>query len=286
MPPLARSVALHAGAWIETSERRRRPCMSTVALHAGAWIETTASQPPRAQRKGRPPCGGVDRNHSCPSNMRLLDSRPPCGGVDRNCWIYCCGSCSNGRPPCGGVDRNLCDRITVVFPVVALHAGAWIETRTSHKHRKTSPVALHAGAWIETRARPRPIWSAPSRPPCGGVDRNFLPVIWIRPRPVALHAGAWIETSGRAFVSRYSSVALHAGAWIETAARYPDRQPCKSRPPCGGVDRNGNPIYYALMDASRPPCGGVDRNTPVSAPTYARQRRPPCGGVDRNSARS
>ncbi len=36
-------VALHAGAWIETTLKRSHICVShgVVALHAGAWIETT-----------------------------------------------------------------------------------------------------------------------------------------------------------------------------------------------------------------------------------------------------
>ncbi len=58
---------------------------------------------------------------------------------------------------------------------VALHAGAWIETRYSVKDVLGSAVALHAGAWIETS----PIVPLASRS-----------------SKVALHAGAWIETGG------------------------------------------------------------------------------------------
>ena len=66
-------------------------------------------------------------------------------------------------------------RNTAKFGIVALHAGAWIETLYARRLIVGFLVALHAGAWIETRQSYHPRQSY----------------------HVALHAGAWIETGCR-----------------------------------------------------------------------------------------
>ena len=54
-------------------------------------------------------------------------------------------------------------------PIVAPHAGAWIETLISRITNAGRSVAPHAGAWIETvSVFGRAPWSA--SPPRGGVD--------------------------------------------------------------------------------------------------------------------
>ncbi len=59
--------------------------------------------------------------------------------------------------------------------LVALRAGAWIETKVSGPLIWSQTVALRAGAWIET----------------DGIKGKGLKLY------VALRAGAWIETPGR-----------------------------------------------------------------------------------------
>ena len=54
--------------------------------------------------------------------------------------------------------------------IVALHAGAWIETLTELVKTNFTWVALHAGAWIETYSSFNLHAYQRSRPPCGGVD--------------------------------------------------------------------------------------------------------------------
>ena len=53
-------VAPHAGAWIETFNRRLGNWTEEVAPHAGAWIETSSSVCADVGEKGRAPCGRVD----------------------------------------------------------------------------------------------------------------------------------------------------------------------------------------------------------------------------------
>ena len=45
---IARQVAPHAGAWIETAVRGDYQDIIAVAPHAGAWIETLDGEPPPA----------------------------------------------------------------------------------------------------------------------------------------------------------------------------------------------------------------------------------------------
>ena len=192
---------------------------------------------------------------------------------------------SASRPPCGGVDRN---------------------------------------NWIVRAVQD----SAQRRPPCGGVDRNYLTSAMIvqtngspsvRGRgskharraggaggaPVALRAGAWIETRQWLQTARAVLVALRAGAWIETSASPTCGQRSRSRPPCGGVDRNTRAEVEYLAAKSSPSVRGRG-SKPADAQehrqvggvalragawietdqTIGRRRcracRPPCGGVDRN----
>ena len=54
--------------------------------------------------------------------------------------------------------------------VVALRAGAWIETPPIVPATWPAMVALRAGAWIETDQTDPTIWDALGRAPCGRVD--------------------------------------------------------------------------------------------------------------------
>ncbi len=54
-------------------------------------------------------------------------------------------------PPMRGRGLKLITNVNgVVLPVVAPHAGAWIETKTAYSGLHSPMVAPHAGAWIET----------------------------------------------------------------------------------------------------------------------------------------
>ena len=116
-----------------------------VAPHAGAWIETRRRGAGSQGRRGRPPCGDADRNVTAVADHCAVQGRPPCGGVDRN--------------------NDIANRTSI--PMVAPHAGAWIET-------SKSPFASIAGASPPMRGRgSKPIPPTAStrrrrRPPCGG----------------------------------------------------------------------------------------------------------------------
>ena len=66
------------------------------------------------------------------------------------------------------VDATLCQGCK--DDIVAPRAGAWIETRSSHRHRLNCGVAPRAGAWIETTFTTTAPSGRSCRPPCGGVD--------------------------------------------------------------------------------------------------------------------
>ena len=145
---VAKNVAPHAGAWIETKIRpgkTRLPCWShptrvrglkldlghvihlalDVAPHAGAWIETSRARRPRPPRCVAPHAGAwIETNHA----------HDPC------------------RPGS-----------------VAPHAGAWIETAVI-AYLTRSSVAPHAGAWIETQLIPPRPEVTTCRTPRGCVD--------------------------------------------------------------------------------------------------------------------
>ena len=55
-------VAPFTGAWIETSQKRRRGGGQRVAPFTGAWIETVVIMKPRTSPLRRPFHRGVDRN--------------------------------------------------------------------------------------------------------------------------------------------------------------------------------------------------------------------------------
>ncbi len=122
--------------------------------------------------------------------------------------------------------------------LVALLAGAWIETATACPCWRVRRVALLAGAWIETRSHATvtsPLSSlssrergskhglqeagrraGPCRSPRGSVDRNGGLVKRRKkpksrsPRGSVDRNPAWLETNSD------RGVALLAGAWIET----------------------------------------------------------------------
>jgi len=90
------------------------------------------------------------------------------------------------------------DGSLIALPLVAPHAGAWIETVRVNRFGLVQPVAPHAGAWIETtKLSNQKIIAATSRPMrARGLKPTPMLVMTIG-LPVAPHAGAWIETFRR-----------------------------------------------------------------------------------------
>ena len=78
--------------------------------------------------------------------------------------------------------------------LVALHAGAWIETIFLALSNIALVVALHAGAWIETKIASGAVTEAASPSMRGRGLKLLLLLCYQRISLVALHAGAWIET--------------------------------------------------------------------------------------------
>ncbi len=60
--------------------------------------------------------------------------------------------------------------VTDVLPLVAPHAGAWIETVHCCRQIAILRVAPHAGAWIETGPHRLIRRAVMGRAPCGRVD--------------------------------------------------------------------------------------------------------------------
>ena len=96
-----------------------------------------------------PPHGGVDRNASDRSGLRLLIASPPHGGVDRNRHAPEEVSKLHRSPPHGGVDRNADDVVTSAVNDGRPLTGAWIETSQMAFSSASSRRPL-TGAWIET----------------------------------------------------------------------------------------------------------------------------------------
>ena len=196
-------VAPHAGAWVETRKCQSRISDPTVAPHAGAWVETRSPRRPPRDAGGRPPRGGVGRNHalafsafrstSPPTRGRgskHVDREPPAGcrvvAPHAGAWVETRPTDrqpvpSTRRPPRGGVGRN--DMLVRRRPaeVVAPHAGAWVETAYRIRLHQQAWVAPHAGAWVETLSSTLMASLGCRRPPRGGVGRNSLiPRLWLR----------------------------------------------------------------------------------------------------------
>ncbi len=233
-----------------------------------------------------------------------------------------------GRLPCGGVDRNTSMATGIGRSFAASHAGAWIETGRLGSGRVCNCAASHAGAWIETRCHLCRKKTPACRLPCGGVDRNFdIDLVCVKGFG-RLPCGGVDRNAHHASLDIGLVAASHAGAWIETRPTRCARQRLRPPPmrgrgskhvgpgqrarrlrrlPCGGVDRNQQPIAVIASSAGRLPCGGVDRNlfqgveiqNPVAAShagawietfqwdtqPMPNDRRLPCGGVDRNLPR-
>ncbi len=260
MPP---SVALLAGAWIETCHNRIMPfpCARSlssrergsklviqyavparypVALLAGAWIETGAMALNIRGLQVALLAGAwietpVDRKHT-----GWREGRSPRGSVDRNhapetkLFHRLC------RSPRGSVDRNSNISLDDLREEgVALLAGAWIETTSTRRKRCASSVALLAGAWIEHSGsgyRPQPL----RRSPRESVDRNsFGKLAGFILCQVALLAGGVDRNIVGRVLRRFGIVALLAG---------------------GGVDRNGHQWQAPAENLRRSPRGGLDRN--------------------------
>ncbi len=123
--------------------------------------------------RGRPPCGGVDRNKwECGLAVRDWRSPPMRGRGSKPCLGALLGLACR-RPPCGGVDRN------------SAHCAPMMRPRMS------PPMRGRGSKLRGDIVKP----GEQGRPPCGGVDRNRIRQKPHRFYPVAPHAGAWIETS-------------------------------------------------------------------------------------------
>ena len=270
---LAPRVAPLAGAWIETTHPRYRRDRGGVAPLAGAWIETTHPRY-RRDRGGVAPLAGAWIETSSPSAMALACNVAPLAGA----WIETVRG--KGHPA-----------ITMSPP----SRGRGSKLISARRHDSGADVAPLAGAWIETKRRWRRLSLMGSRPPRGGVDRNTeqrIPEARIGGRPPRggvdrnLIKPARLPKEGPSPPSRGRGskpfpvpgllpprqVAPLAGAWIETVCCVFKTVLVSSRPPRGGVDRNG--MALKCLDGNRrsPPSRGrgsklvVDRAHGSSAP--------------------
>ena len=148
-PAAAGQVAPHAGAWIETyaslwrwllvwsppmrgrgSKRSSRTpaAASLVAPHRGGVDRNSGNlsrSPPISVALHR---GGVDRNLAPHAPVVATAVALHRGGVDRNVKASKQPTPGAMSPSCGGVDRNVNKLTEAGTDLVALHAGAWIET--------------------------------------------------------------------------------------------------------------------------------------------------------------
>ena len=206
----ATTVALRAGAWIETyqgtaqtgpgaqgrspsvrgrgSKQSPEPSPRTGGVIASPSVRGRGSKPGAVRPSSppdRPPSPSVrgrgSKHRPATRPVTRAACRPPCGGVDRNVHAIPVLSTlfTTGRPPCGGVDRNM------------------IKTASGRGPRGVS------------------------RPPCGGVDRNQVNTIAALPMSCSYESPS---VRGRGSKLRLQ----HQLRW----------RTCGRRPPCGGVDRN------------------------------------------------
>ena len=251
------TVAPHAGAWIETPTGPRHPpapCRSP----RGSVDRNTQANDIAARLASRSPRGSVDRN---PSN--LWSTLPAKVAPHAGAWIETNSLTSSSssqrslptrergskhsprvgrheadsRSPRGSVDRNAISYPVNLEPVVAPHAGAWIETDGNDTNSYAATVAPHAGAWIETQSRP---WTASRKQSLPTWERGSKPR---RTSPIlapALSLPTWERGSKRAWTAR----------WVARS----------SRSPRGSVDRNANLASDETRLRRRSPRGSVDRN--------------------------
>ena len=163
-------------------------------------------------------------------------------------------------------------------------------------------VAPRAGAWIETRRSTAKLPTSSCRPPCGGVDRNYLHALNLadgsagRPpcggvdRNKGEPAGFGtvsvsppVRGRGSKHVRKAPSpcprlVAPRAGAWIETLHLRHQAEQHVVAPRAGAWIETSWPGSTPRRPPCRPPCGGVDRNLCAGDNRAAETRRPSCGG--------
>ena len=300
-------VAPHPGAWIETSvygPLRVREGLSPPTRGRGSKRSSTLLR--KLNAGGRPPPGGVDRNHAAGAQKTRNRSRPPPGGVDRNSAGYEAGEKDAWSPPTRGRgSKQTANHRCTLGCQVAPHPGAWIET------------ALYATSWIARQSPPtrgrgskpyenNPCIPSPPSPPTRGrgskPDRHHQDVTPMRSPPTRGRGSKPVSpamaaqpvgrpppggvdrntpiTSARSAVT----VAPHPGAWIETSPRQSYGQGSGRRPPPGGVDRNPcaqDAARYPRAVAPHPGAWIETRHATSSKPTIS---SPPTRG--RGSKRS
>ena len=212
---------------------RRRVADAQVAPRAGAWIETQPRCRCTAMRRGRPPCGGVDRNaRGVATSVADRASPPVRGRGSKHSRAHRRAMVPAVAPRAGAwIETRAIAQRCAVAGDVAPRAGAWIETPCgAHAVALRMTVAPRAGAWIETSwPRKRRIDGRARRPPCGGVDRNdAVRIATLRRRPSP-------PVRGRG--SKPVPADARSSAWS---------------PPCGGVDRN-IPLQHRPRNRSASP---------------------------------
>ena len=274
----------HAGVWIETGQ--------------GGRDRGQASGSPPCGGVDRNPVGAGSISPAIVAPMRGCGSKlwrdagtrctrrsPPCGGVDRNSQRMLSWASDRWSPPCGGVDRNSSTRLSPVMTTVAPMRGCGSKLGHRSFRARRRPGRPHAGVWIETvyddhysnalavapmrgcgskQARLNGVPDIEPSPPCGGVDRNIVPITHaggIRGRP---HAGVWIETTSPPPAARPSSVAPMRGCGSKLRSGC-TIVPVAPSPPCGGVDRNTGSEPSRPTPPSRPHAG-VWIETPAALP--------------------
>ena len=179
----------------------------------GARIETYPRHPHRQGRACRPLTGARIEtcSRTCPGTP---SSSPPHGGADRNHVVKSHKMADFQSPPHGGADRNFAVLDEVLNAGRRPLTGARIETPIPQAPAMSVRVAPSRGRGSKHDVA-QGFFSAIGSPPHGGADRNYAPLLRIKPiyrRPLT---GARIETT---VGQRY--------AWPNWS------------PPHGGADRN------------------------------------------------
>ena len=163
--------------------------------------------------------------------------------------------------------------------VVALRAGAWIETMCDNQPTLLGFVALRAGAWIETRLNPLETRLRLSPSVRGRGLKHCISCCLSDPWWSPSVRGRGLKHQHRWAMCSQPLVALRAGAWIETFSvlflTYQQKSPsvrgrglkldkwrgwiCWVRSPSvRGRGLKLLALVFANTVMSRPPCGGVD----------------------------
>ena len=137
-----------------------------VAPRAGAWIETILPPGTRFCRWSPPVRGRGSKQRAVQHADAGVRGRPPCGGVDRNLKLAVLNPLQSGRPPCGGVDRNCSGDSMTNVHLVTPRAGTSIAVAVSAKPDSMEVRPNTPALGCETRTPPLagPVFPPTCRP--------------------------------------------------------------------------------------------------------------------------